>query len=77
MLNVQQNNVQQNNVHQNNVQQNNAQQNNANISYQVVKYRGLAGIAVNLLAECCINPKTRTTSTLGIKDAIMALEIFG
>ena len=65
------------NVQKNNLQQNNAQQNNANISYQVVKYRGLAGIAVNVLSECCINPKTRTTSILGIKDAVMALEIFG
>jgi DNA gyrase subunit B len=48
-----------------------------NQSLESIKYGGLAGIAANKLEELCINPQTRKTSVMGIKDAQMALEIFG
>ena len=41
------------------------------------KYRGLAGISQTQLAHICIDPSTRKTSVMGVKDAQMALEIFG
>lgn len=41
------------------------------------KYRGLAGIVQTQLAHICINPSSRKTNVMGIKDAQMALEIFG
>lgn len=44
---------------------------------QIQKYRGLAGIPTNVLSHFCINPATRKIEVLGIKDAQMALEIFG
>jgi DNA gyrase subunit B len=46
-------------------------------SINTVKYRGLAGIDVNILEALCIQPQTRKTSIMGKKDAEMALEIFG
>jgi DNA gyrase subunit B len=48
-----------------------------NQALESVKYRGLAGIDANKLEQFCINPQTRKTSIMGIKDAQMALEIFG
>jgi DNA gyrase subunit B len=48
-----------------------------NQSLESLRYRGLAGIEANKLEEFCINPQTRKTSVMGIKDAQMALEIFG
>jgi DNA gyrase subunit B len=48
-----------------------------NQSHETLKYRGLAGIEASKLAELCIDPKTRKTSVMGMKDAAMALEIFG
>lgn len=48
-----------------------------NQQFESVKYRGLAGIDANKLEQFCINPQTRKTSLMGIKDAEMALEIFG
>ncbi len=41
------------------------------------KYRGLAGISPDLLARTCINPLSRKTSVMGVKDALMVMEIFG
>ena len=48
-----------------------------NQSVTTIKYRGLAGINSNKLEEICINPQTRKTSIMGMKDAEMALKIFG
>ncbi|MGB4811880.1 MAG: toprim domain-containing protein [Methylophilaceae bacterium] len=41
------------------------------------KYRGLAGINPTLLAYTCVDPSTRKTSVMGVKDAKVALEVFG
>lgn len=46
-------------------------------AYHTLKYRGLAGIPQDSLATCCINPATRTQLPLGLKDAQMALNVFG
>lgn len=48
-----------------------------NQTINTLKYRGLAGIQSNQLAQTCINPATRKASIMGIKDAEMALAIFG
>jgi DNA gyrase/topoisomerase IV subunit B len=40
------------------------------------KYRGLAGISQTQLAHSCIDPQTRKTSVMGVKDAQMAMAIF-
>ena len=48
-----------------------------NQSISVYKYRCLAGINVSKLAEMCINPQTRKTTVMGVKDAQMALKVFG
>jgi DNA gyrase subunit B len=55
----------------------NVQKSELNQSINTLKYRGLAGIDADKLAELCINPQTRKTSVMGIKDAQMAQEIFG
>jgi DNA gyrase subunit B len=55
----------------------NANKNAQNQPLESLKYRGLAGIAANTLAQLCINPQTRKTSVMGMQDAAMALEIFG
>jgi DNA gyrase subunit B len=60
-----------------NGQKNQAIDANANQAIESIKYRGLAGIQANKLAELCINPATRKTSIMGMRDAAMALEIFG
>ena len=54
-----------------------AHKNSLNQSISTLKYRGLAGINASKLEECCINPQTRKTSVMGLKDAEVALEIFG
>lgn len=41
------------------------------------KYRGLAGIGAEQLERICINPQTRKTSVMGLKDAQMVIEVFG
>ncbi len=48
-----------------------------NQSLESLKYRGLAGIGESQLEAFCVNAQTRKTSIFGIKDAQMALEIFG
>ncbi|HOY69677.1 MAG TPA: toprim domain-containing protein [Methylotenera sp.] len=55
-------------------EQNNTLENTAMVSK---KYRGLAGISQTQLAHICIDPNTRKTSVMGVKDAQMAIEIFG
>ncbi|MBC7755250.1 MAG: hypothetical protein H7Z20_01140 [Bdellovibrio sp.] len=54
-----------------------AHKNQLNQSISTLKYRGLAGINASKLDEFCINPHTRKTSVMGLKDAEVALEIFG
>ena len=48
-----------------------------NQSLESLKYRGLAGIGESQLEALCVNTQTRKTSILSIKDAQIALEIFG
>ena len=55
----------------------NVQKTQLNQSFESLKYRGLAGIEATKLEALCINVQTRKTSVLGLKDAQMALEIFG
>lgn len=55
----------------------NAQKTKLNQTVATLKYRGLAGINANKLEALCINPQTRKTSIMSMKDAEMALEIFG
>jgi DNA gyrase subunit B len=46
-------------------------------SFQSVRYRGLAGIDPNVLAERCLAPSTRVTRVLQARDAELAIEVFG
>jgi DNA gyrase subunit B len=55
----------------------NANKNQSNQPLESLKYRGLAGISANKLAEFCIDTQTRKTSVMGMQDAAMALEFFG
>ena len=55
----------------------NAQKTQLNQSLESLKYRGLAGIEATKLEALCMNAQTRKTSVLSIKDAQIALEIFG
>ena len=41
------------------------------------KYRGLAGIGPQQLERICIHPQTRKTNVMRLKDAQMAMEVFG
>ncbi len=54
-----------------------AQSNNVDSKIITQKYRGLAGISQSQLAHICIDPSTRKSSVMGVKDAQMAIEIFG
>jgi DNA gyrase subunit B len=51
----------------------------AKASHKIItqKYRGLAGIGPEQLERICINPQTRKTSVMGLKDAQMVIEVFG
>lgn len=42
-----------------------------------LKYRGLAGMPHTLLENTCINPQTRRGMVVGLKDAQLAMEVFG
>ena len=53
--------------------QNNTRENTAVVT---TKYRGLAGISQTQLAHICIDPSTRKTIVMDVKDAQMAIEIF-
>ena len=48
-----------------------------NQSISIHKYRGLAGINASKLQALCINPQTRKTHLMALKDAQIALQIFG
>ena len=45
--------------------------------FNTVRYRGLAGIAPNVLAERCLVPATRVTTIMQLRDAELAIEVFG
>jgi DNA gyrase subunit B len=60
-----------------NTQKNQANDAISNQAFESIKYRGLAGIQADKLAELCINPVTRKIGIMGMRDAAMALEIFG
>jgi DNA gyrase subunit B/topoisomerase-4 subunit B len=55
------------------------EQNNAGTGSKVatLKYRGLAGMNAPQLEQSCIDPITRVASVMRMRDAEMALEIFG
>ena len=55
----------------------NMQKTQSNQSLESIKYRGLAGIDAAKLEAFCVNAQTRNTSVLGLKDAQIALQIFG
>ena len=48
-----------------------------NQSISIHKYRGLAGINASKLEALCINPQTRKTNVMTVKDAQIVLQIFG
>ncbi len=41
------------------------------------RYRGLGNIDPALLAQTCVNPKTRKTSIMGMADAQACIDVFG
>ncbi len=45
--------------------------------FDILKYRGLAGIPQASLETCCIDPKTRKQIQLGVQDAKIAMDVFG
>lgn len=45
--------------------------------FETVRYRGLAGMDLAVLAATCVNPGTRVLSQLGISDADAAIAVFG
>ena len=47
------------------------------MTFQTLRYRGLAGINRNILVNACIAPETRVTRTMGLKDAEAAIAVFG
>jgi DNA gyrase/topoisomerase IV subunit B len=42
-----------------------------------LKYRGLAGIDAHHLESACIDPHTRRVSVMQVRDAEMAMAVFG
>lgn len=50
---------------------------NLEAEYDLLKYRGLAGIPQTSLEACCVNPGTRRQIALTAKDAEMAIDVFG
>jgi DNA gyrase subunit B len=44
---------------------------------ETVRYRGLAGMNMEVLAVTCVQPATRIISPLGINDADAAIAVFG
>jgi len=45
--------------------------------YDILKYRGLAGIPQQYLESTCVNPQSRRQIKLGVSDAKMAMKFFG
>lgn len=48
-----------------------------NSNFQMNRYRGLAGIDLDVLAQTCVNPATRVLLSVGIVDADAAIAVFG
>lgn len=48
-----------------------------NTPFQMVRYRGLAGIDSETLREKCISPATRRARVMSVADALAAIEVFG
>ena len=46
-------------------------------NFESVRYRGLAGMDLAVLAATCVDPTTRVLSPLGITDADAAIVVFG
>jgi DNA gyrase subunit B len=46
-------------------------------NFEIVRYRGLAGMNMEVLAATCIHPGTRSLVVLGIADAEAATAVFG
>lgn len=46
-------------------------------NFETIRYRGLAGMDMDVLAVTCVDPATRVLSPLGIKDADAAIAVFG
>ncbi len=46
-------------------------------AFETVRYRGLAGMDLAVLAATCVDPATRFLSPLGIADADAAIAVFG
>lgn len=46
-------------------------------NFEAVRYRGLAGMDMDVLAATCVHPATRSLLSLGIKDAEAAIAVFG
>jgi DNA gyrase subunit B len=46
-------------------------------NFEIVRYRGLAGMNMEVLAATCIHPGTRSLAALGIADAEAATAVFG
>jgi DNA gyrase subunit B len=47
------------------------------VALETVRYRGLAGMDLAVLAATCVDPTTRVLSPLGIADADAAIAVFG
>ena len=48
-----------------------------NLDFQILRYRGLAGIDREILSSACLAPETRVTRIMGLKDAEAAIAVFG
>ncbi len=46
-------------------------------THNTVRYRGLAGMPQIILERVCINVDSRKTNVMGIRDAEMAIKVFG
>jgi DNA gyrase subunit B len=44
---------------------------------ETVRYRGLAGTNLEVLAQTCVDPASRVLATISIADAEVAIKIFG
>lgn len=47
------------------------------VACERIRHRGLATITPLVLAECCVDPATRRAHPLSMRDAALAIEIFG
>ena len=44
---------------------------------EATRYRGLAGISLNVLTQTCVDPATRVLATVSVADAEAAIKVFG